>query len=164
VDLGAAVLGSLSGDAVAPAGGLTLAIAWKHTGLRLGSAFFAEARRSLTFTAGSAGYQRFWLAVGPAYEVRWDRFSLELGLAATGALLSLSGDGTTSLASASAFEAGAALDLEAKWSFGSWGVWGGLFVLTWPADTKVAISALNESRSLPIWEGLLGAGIQFNAL
>jgi hypothetical protein len=76
----------------------------------------------------------------------------------------LRGDGVTSLARASTLEAGAGLDVEARWSLGAWALSGGLFVLAWPANTMVALAALDENRALPSWEGLLGVGLEFSAL
>lgn len=164
LEVGVAVLGALSGDAIEPAVGVTIDVAPALAGLRLRAALFAEGTRSLAFGAGSVGYQRSWLAVGPGYRLRWRRVSFQVGLSATASRLALRGDGTTSLASVTAFEAGAGLDVEARWSLGAWAISGGLFVLSWPASTNIALAVLDESRTLPSWEGLLGAGLEFTAL
>ena len=163
LELGIAFLGSLSQATIEPAAGLTVDFATPWAGLRLRAALFAEGRRSLAIGTGSVSYQSSWLAIGPGYRLGWQRFSIEAGISLTGALQQLRGDGVTSVAAATALEAGAGLDAAAAWSFGSWKVWGGFFVLYWPTDTNLVVAALGESRPLPSWEGLLGAGLQFRS-
>jgi len=162
-DVGAAFLGSATGDGLAPAGAVMLRLRSRTSAFRLDAGFFAEGRRDLVFTDGKVSYQRFWVSLGPGYELTRGRLSVELQLGLLGAFSALAGDGVTSVSKENVLDGGGALGLTAQWTLGQFAPWVGLFGLWWPGGTKVEIGALTQSRSLPSSEALLGIGLRFGS-
>jgi hypothetical protein len=161
--VGAMFLGSIDGIAIAPGGAVTASLGARSSSFRLDAGLFLEGRRQLAFGGGTAGYQRFWVSLGPGYALKWRDFTFEGQLAALGGLVSLVGDGTTSPGSGTALEIGAALGLTAQWSFGAFAISTGPILSLWPGPIDVEIVALHQTRALPLWDGLWDVGLRFGS-
>ena len=161
LDVGAAFLGAAdSNGQLTGVGAVMVGVGLPPSGLRLEAGLFLEGSRTLAVDNGQVSYERFWASLGPGYQLKWGRFSIEPQLRLLMALLTLHGDGVTSLATKTALDLGGQAGLTAQWSIRGRAVWAGVFVLGWTLGTQVQIGGPGQARALPPWGGLLGLGMR----
>jgi hypothetical protein len=154
---------SIAGGTVAPAVTFDVGVGRRDAAVSVAVGGLAVGSHDMTVGPANATWRRLGGLVDLRSAVSWPAFSLEVHASAAFTALSVSGGSLPVTSGATLFDPGALVGARGGFRLAHLAPWVEATAALWPRAHSLYVNGGDDSREVPSFEVLLGAGVSFGA-